>query len=150
MERGDGLISHEDLAAYRPVWRDPIEKEYRGFPIIAMPPASSGGVAIVEALNILETFGSLPAFDRNTELFDPAFCDPPIERLTSKAYARELRQTIDLERATPSAPSRSHRRGPHYALQRSRRRWQRRSDDHDAERRRGLGRRRQGRRFLLE
>ena len=122
MERGDGLISHEDLAGYRPVWREPIEAEYRGFQVIAMPPASSGGVAMIEALNILATYDSLPPFhgatykhlvaealrrafiDRNTELCDPAFCDPPIERLTSKAYARELRQTIDSQRATPSPP----------------------------------------------
>ena len=122
MERGDGLISHEDLAAYRPVWRDPIETEYRGFAVLAMPPASSGGVAMIEALNILATYDSLPDFhganykhllaealrrafiDRNTELCDPAFCDPPIERLTSEEYARELRRTIDPERATPSPP----------------------------------------------
>lgn len=122
MERGKGLISYEDLATYRPVWRKPIEAEYRGFPVISMPPASSGGVAIVEALNVLETYDSLPAFhsatykhlltevlrrvfvDRNTELCDLDFCDPPIERLTSGAYARELRETIDPNRATPSPP----------------------------------------------
>lgn len=122
MERGGGLVTHEDLASYRPVWRQPIEAEYRGFPVISMPPASSGGVAIVEALNVLETYDSLPAFhgaaykhvlaealrrafvDRNTELCDPDFCDPPIERLTSDAYAGELRRTIDPDRATPSPP----------------------------------------------
>ncbi len=121
MERGDGLISREDLAAYRPLWRDPVEINYRGYTIYSMPPASSGGVTMGEILNIMEGFGPLPPFgstalmhreaeamrraftDRNTYLGDPDFVRNPIDRLLSKEYAARLRKEIG-ERAsvTPS------------------------------------------------
>jgi gamma-glutamyltranspeptidase / glutathione hydrolase len=117
MERGGGLISREDLAAYRPIWRDPIAISYRGYTIYSMPPASSGGVTMGEILNIMEGFAPLPPFgstalmhreaeamrraftDRNTYLGDPAFVRNPIERLLSKDYAAELRKEIG-ERAS--------------------------------------------------
>lgn len=120
MRRGGGIITREDLARYRPIVREPLRGTYRGYSLIMMPLPSSGGTAMIEALNILETFDSLPPFhstqynhllaesfrrvfvDRNTKLCDPAFCDPPVARLTSKAYARELRQNIDLRRASTS------------------------------------------------
>ena len=89
MDRGGGLISLADLAAYRAVWRDPIKIEYRGYTIYSMPPASSGGVTLALILNIMEGYGALPlrlaallhreaeamrrAFtDRNIYLGDPA------------------------------------------------------------------------------
>jgi gamma-glutamyltranspeptidase/glutathione hydrolase len=120
MQRMHGLITKEDLARYVPEWRDPIRGSYRGDTILAMPPSSSGGVSTMESLNILETWPALPPFgstmyahdvaeafrrafiDRNTLLGDPAFVHAPIDRLTSKAYARAMRDSIFDDRATPS------------------------------------------------
>ena len=119
-----GLITRQDLAAYRAVRRTPITGTYRGYDIISMPPISSGGTALIQMLNILEGYdlaatGSGSAAtthllieamrrayaDRAQYLGDPAF-NPrmPIDRLTSKAYAGELRLTISLERASVSSP----------------------------------------------
>jgi gamma-glutamyltranspeptidase/glutathione hydrolase len=112
MERGAGLISKQDLAGYRALWRDPVEISYRGYTIYSMPPASSGGVTMGEILNIMEGFGPLPSFgsaalmhreaeamrraftDRNTYLGDPGFVRNPLDRLLSKQYAARLRQEI--------------------------------------------------------
>ena len=119
MERGGGLISHDDRAAYRAVWREPITLRYRGRTIYSMPPASSGGVTMGEILNIMEGYDPLPPFgspallhreaeamrraftDRNRYLGDPAFVENPVERLLSKEYAAQLRTQIG-ERATPT------------------------------------------------
>jgi gamma-glutamyltranspeptidase / glutathione hydrolase len=119
MERGGGLISHEDLANYRAIWREPIAIHYRGYTIYSMPPASSGGVTMGEILNIMEGYDPLPPFgspglvhleaeamrraftDRNTWLGDPAFVQNPTDRLLSKSYAADLRKGIG-ERATPT------------------------------------------------
>ena len=125
MEAGDGLITRDDLLAYRAVVREPIRGEYRGFEILSMPPPSSGGTVLVEMLNILEGydlarngFGSAANIhlmaeamrraysDRALHLGDPDFNPAiPVARLTSKAYADELRATIDAERASVSSPS---------------------------------------------
>jgi gamma-glutamyltranspeptidase/glutathione hydrolase len=120
MERGSGLISHEDLAAYEAIWREPVELTYREHTVFSMPPSSSGGVTMGQILNILEGYEPLPPFgstaqvhlvaeamrraftDRNHYLGDPAFVEMPIDRLLSKSYADELRRTIDRNRATPS------------------------------------------------
>jgi gamma-glutamyltranspeptidase / glutathione hydrolase len=119
MERGRGLISHEDLAAYRALWRDPITIRYRGHTIYSMPPASSGGTTMGEIFNIMEGYDPLPPFgspalvhleaeamrraftDRNMYLGDPAFVRNPVERLLSKTYAAELRKGIG-DHATPT------------------------------------------------
>lgn len=121
MRRGGGIITKADLAAYRPVLREPLRTTYRGHTLYTMPPSSSGGVTISETLNILETYPRLPAFgsaayahllgsayqrafiDRNNKIGDPAFVRVPLDTLTSKAYARALRATIDPARATPTA-----------------------------------------------
>src|SRR2546425_569637 len=123
MERGGGLITHEDLARYRPKWRNPIRIAYRGYTIYTMPPPSGGGVTLAEILNVMEGYAPLPAFgsaalmhlqteamrrayiDRNRYLGDPDFVDMPLERLLSKSYAGELRAAIDAQRATPTPPS---------------------------------------------
>jgi gamma-glutamyltranspeptidase/glutathione hydrolase len=112
MERGGGLITHEDLLAYRAIWRDPVRIRYAGYTILSMPPASSGGVTMGEILNVMEGFRPLPPFgspalmhreaeamrraftDRNTLLGDPQFVQNPVEHLLSKGYAAQLRSQI--------------------------------------------------------
>ncbi|HEX6598515.1 MAG TPA: gamma-glutamyltransferase [Gemmatimonadaceae bacterium] len=124
MQRGGGLITEQDLAQYQAKERAPIRGSYHGFEIISMPPPSSGGVALVEMLNILEGYdlGAMghnsPRYvhyvaeamrraflDRARYLGDPDFTSAPLDRLTSKAYAAELRKTILPDRASPSAPT---------------------------------------------
>jgi len=122
MRGNGGLITEEDLERYEAVERAPIHGTYRGYDVYAMPPPSSGGVALVEMLNILEGFelgdiGLNSALylhllteamrrayaDRAMYLGDPDFNpDMPIDRLTSKAHAERLRGTIDLFRASES------------------------------------------------
>jgi gamma-glutamyltranspeptidase/glutathione hydrolase len=121
MERHGGLITREDLAAYKPVIREPIRGTYKDHTILSMPPPSSGGIHIVQILNILEGFelkslGHHSAAtlhrmaeamkyayaDRSKYLGDPDFVNIPVVGLTSKAYAAKLRQHIVLDRATPS------------------------------------------------
>jgi gamma-glutamyltranspeptidase/glutathione hydrolase len=120
MKRGGGIITKEDLARYKPEMRQPIASTYRGYHLLTMPPSSSGGVTITETLNILETYDNLPPFgsvgyahalasayqrafiDRNSKLADPAFAQVPLDKLTSKSYARELRKTIANDKATPT------------------------------------------------
>jgi len=119
MQRSGGLISKEDLARYRPVWRQPIRSSYRGYSLISMPPSSSGGTTITEMLNILEAYSEPAKFgsadeihavtsasqrafiDRNAKLGDPSFVKVPAE-LTSKTYARAIAKTISRHRADPT------------------------------------------------
>ena len=121
MKRDGGIITKEDLAKYRPVWREPVVSTYRGYTLYTMPPSSSGGVTVTETLNILEGFPTLPPFgsaeyehilgsayqrafiDRNEKLADPAFVAVPMKQLTDKEYANKLRATIGRDRATPTA-----------------------------------------------
>ena len=121
MEENSGLITLEDLAAYEPMEREPIRGTYRGYEIISMGPPSSGGVALVEMLNILENFdlaahgSDSPAavhlmieamrqayLDRATHLGDMDFVDVPIARLTSKDYASERAAAISGDEARSS------------------------------------------------
>ncbi|MCC7008407.1 MAG: gamma-glutamyltransferase [Acidobacteria bacterium] len=125
MQRQGGLITQDDLRAYRALVRPVLRGAYRGYDVLTMPPVSSGGVAIIEMLNVLEGYdlarmgaGSAQAVhliaesmrrafaDRAAELGDPAF-NPvmPMARLVSKEYARGLRRTIDPLRASVSSPS---------------------------------------------
>jgi gamma-glutamyltranspeptidase/glutathione hydrolase len=123
MAANGGLISKKDLAAYQAKVRAPIRGKYKGFEIIGMAPPSSGGVGMVEMLNILENFdlaksGPLSAqsihyhieamrrayLDRARYLGDPDFVkNMPLERLTSKSYAKSLAKTIDPNHASSSA-----------------------------------------------
>jgi gamma-glutamyltranspeptidase/glutathione hydrolase len=118
MTRGGGIITRDDLARYTPVWRTPIRTRFRQYGLLAMPPSSSGGVTMAEALNILAHDPVLPAYgstawfhlvgsayqrafiDRNAKLGDPAFVPVPLAQLVSPAYAGRLRATIDPLRAT--------------------------------------------------
>jgi gamma-glutamyltranspeptidase/glutathione hydrolase len=120
-----GIITREDLKNYVAKRRAPVTGTYRGYDIISMPPISSGGVALVEMLNVLEGYdlasmgpGSAAAVhliaesmkrayaDRARYLGDPDFNpDMPIARLTSKEYAAELRKTISADRAARPSPS---------------------------------------------
>ena len=121
-----GLITQGDLKNYRAKRREPIRGTYRDCEIISMPPPSSGGVALVEMLNVLEGFnlrrngaGSVTNVhliaetmrrtfaDRARFLGDPDFNrDMPIQELTSKSYALTLRTTISPARASVSSPTR--------------------------------------------
>jgi gamma-glutamyltranspeptidase/glutathione hydrolase len=121
MKRIGGLITKEDLARYRPVWRTPIRSSYRGYSFVAMPPSSSGGTTVTEILNILEAYGPAARFgsaaevhavasasqrafvDRNSKLGDPAFVKVPLETLTSKTYARSLAAAISRDHADPTS-----------------------------------------------
>jgi gamma-glutamyltranspeptidase/glutathione hydrolase len=120
MKHDGGIITKQDLAAYKPEWREPIVGKYRGYTLYTMPPSSSGGVTSIEILNQLETWKTLPPFnsaeykhllaetfqrafiDRNTKLGDPAFVSNPLAHLTDKTYAKQLVSTISPDRATPS------------------------------------------------
>jgi len=115
-----GIMTLDDLKSYRPVIRAPVRGTYRGYDIISMPQPSSGGVVLLEILNILEGFpmhdmkqGSAPSLhvmieamkrayaDRARYLGDPAFVKAPIATLISKDYAAKQRASIDLDHATP-------------------------------------------------
>ena len=141
MERGGGLVDRDSLAAYEPVVRPALRGSYRGYDIATMPP-SSGGVHILQMLNILEQFpvaemgaGSadsvhlltevarLAFADRSKHLADPDFYPVPVNWLASKKYAAELAESIDMQRARPSsevapgvAPPREGLETTHYSV----------------------------------
>jgi gamma-glutamyltranspeptidase/glutathione hydrolase len=115
-----GLVTRDDLAAYRALRRPPVHTTFRGFDVYGMGPSASGGVVLAEMLNTLEGFdlkadGPRSArtlhrvteamrrayFVRATRLADPDFVTIPVAELTSKPFARDLARTI-AERATPS------------------------------------------------
>ena len=120
-----GLITREDMKNYVAKKRVPVKGTYRGHEVISMPPISSGGVALIQMLNILEGYelakmgmGSADVVhlmaeamrrayaDRARYMGDPEFNpDIPVVRLTSKDYATELRKTIDPARASKSSPT---------------------------------------------
>ena len=121
MESGGGLITAQDLADYRVVERQPVRGTYKDFEIVSTPPPSSGGVHIVQMLNILEGYDlqamghnsaayihhltesmKLAYADRSLYLADPDFVDVPVTQLVDKAYAEQQRQRIDSNVATPS------------------------------------------------
>ncbi len=115
-----GIMTSDDLKSYQAVIRTPVRGTYRGYDIVSMPQPSSGGVVLLETLNILEGFpmhdmkqGSAPSLhvmieamkrayaDRARYLGDPAFIKAPVATLISKDYAAKQRAGIDLDRATP-------------------------------------------------
>ncbi|EIV7687047.1 gamma-glutamyltransferase [Salmonella enterica] len=132
MQQNRGLITTDDLAAYQAVERTPVSGEYRGYQIFSMPPPSSGGIHIVQILNILENFdmnkyefGSADAIqimaeaekyayaDRSEYLGDPDFVNVPWQALTSKAYAKSIAGQIDINKAKPSSEIRPGKLAPY-------------------------------------
>jgi gamma-glutamyltranspeptidase / glutathione hydrolase len=121
IHKGGGLVTAADLAAYEVKEREPIRGSYRGYDIISAPPPSSGGVALIEILNILEGFdlaklGNRSAdaihltseafrrafYDRTDFLGDPDFAKVPVAQLIDKKYAAAWRDSIDLNHASPN------------------------------------------------
>lgn len=121
MKASRGIISAEDLKNYRSVWRKPLGGKYRGYDVVGMPPPSSGGVALLQLLGIME-HTNLSAFgfhspqavhqmieaerrvyaDRATHLGDPDYFKVPIERLLDSIYLFRRFQSIDTSKATKS------------------------------------------------
>ena len=116
-----GIDHLDDLKNYRAVVRAPVRGTYRGYEIVSMPPPSSGGVHLIQMLNLLETWPlgelghnsaatihrlaeamKLAYADRSEYLGDPDFVKVPVAGLTSKTYARELAARIDPNRARPA------------------------------------------------
>jgi len=119
-----GRMTRLDLEKYQPMLREPVRGTYRGYDIVSMPPPSSGGVHLVEMLNVLEGFHDFSAptaanlhlmietmklayADRAEYLGDSDAVDVPVERLTAKSYAAELRAGIDPHKARPAADIRA-------------------------------------------
>lgn len=121
MERGGGLMTRADLEAYRVVEREPVRGSYRGYEVVSMPPPSSGGVHLVQMLNMLEGWPltemehNSAAYlhylveamrrayaDRSQYLGDPDFHEVPVAELIDKSYANRLRNAVS-DRATPSS-----------------------------------------------
>ena len=121
MQRGGGLISHKDLESYEAVMREPLRGTYRGYEILSMPPPSSGGIALLQLISILEKYdmqsygwNSAKAThvyveamrrvfaDRAEFLGDPDFYKVPVSWMLSKKYSDERRATIDTTKASAS------------------------------------------------
>ncbi|MBD2610334.1 gamma-glutamyltransferase [Nostoc punctiforme FACHB-252] len=121
MTKNGGLITLEDLKAYKPIWRYPVCGNFRKAQICSMPPPSSGGVHLLEILNIigdtdLKSLGwhhpdaihliveamKIAYSDRSQYLGDPDFVKVPVQELISPAYAKKRRQEINMDRARPS------------------------------------------------
>ena len=121
MQRGGGLVSHEDLENYRPRERAPVVGSYRGYEIVSMPPPSSGGTILIQMLNMMEPLDVAElglmssnyvhnvaevmkrAFaDRAEYMGDPDFVEVPARGLTRKSYALSRRANISQERTLPA------------------------------------------------
>lgn len=136
MQKNGGLMTKEDLAGYKAVERTPISGDYRGYQVFSMPPPSSGGIHIVQILNILENFdmkqygfGSADAMqvmaeaekqayaDRSEYLGDPDFVKVPWQALTNKDYAKSIAERIDINKAKPSSEIRPGKLAPYESNQ---------------------------------
>ncbi|HEY0788453.1 MAG TPA: gamma-glutamyltransferase [Thermoanaerobaculia bacterium] len=121
MARNGGIITARDLAEYEPTLREPLRGRYRGVEVLTMPPPSSGGIALLQMLGMLESydlasmgFGSADALhllaevmkrafaDRAKHLGDADFAKVPARGLVAREYVAKLGGTIDRSRATPS------------------------------------------------
>jgi gamma-glutamyltranspeptidase/glutathione hydrolase len=121
MAQNNGIVSLEDLRRYRPIWREPLCGPFRQAQVCSMPPPSSGGVHLLQILNLigdadLKSMGwhspdalqlmasamQIAYADRATYLGDPAFVKVPVAALISPAYAQLRRPEINLQQARPS------------------------------------------------
>ncbi|MBC1219026.1 gamma-glutamyltransferase [Nostoc sp. UCD121] len=121
MVKNGGLITLEDLKAYKPIWRTPICGNFRKAKVCSMPPPSSGGVHLLQILNIigdtdLKSLGwhhpdaihlmveamKIAYADRSEYLGDPDFVKVPVQELLTSAYAKQRRQEINMQVARPS------------------------------------------------
>ncbi len=121
IRKNGGIITDQDLMNYETTESDPVWGTYRGYDVASMPPPSSGGVHVIQMLNILEEYPisflghnsaetihlmaesmRLAYADRSEHLGDPAFWEVPVEGLVSKAYADKLRSQIDRYQANNS------------------------------------------------
>ena len=122
MKKNGGLITENDLKNYTPKWRKPLISDYRNNKIITMGPPSSGGVHIIQMLNILENYDlkqighnttdyinllaevmKYAYADRSKHLGDPDFFDVPISEITNKKYAKSIKNKIKIGKSTPSS-----------------------------------------------
>lgn len=119
MRETGGFITADDLAGYKTEWRAPVHGSYRGYDLIGPPPPCSGGVHVIQMLNLMERydiagsgFGTpetlhlvlealkIAASDRRAATADPAFVNVPVAKLISKAYADQRRAEISMDRAS--------------------------------------------------
>lgn len=122
LKKNGGILALEDLKNYKPVWREPLIGSYRNRLVITMPPPSSGGVALLQMLQVLEEYQlnliphNSPTYlhllaetmkhvfsDRAKYLGDPAFVQIPVDKLTSKGYAIWIRNRISPAKTHPSS-----------------------------------------------
>ena len=122
MKENGGLITKQDLLDYKSVWREPIKGSYRGKTIVTMPPPSSGGIHLIQMLNILENFElsnyehnsyqyvsllsetmKYAYADRSKYLGDPDFFEVPISEITAKEYAKTISSSIKELGVLPSS-----------------------------------------------
>ena len=120
-EKNDGLITFDDLENYKSKWRKPLIHKYKNFEVITMPPPSSGGLHLIQMLNILENFSlksmkhNSPSYvlllnevmkyayaDRSQYLGDPDYVDVPVNKLISKGYAESISKKITIDSVTQS------------------------------------------------
>ena len=122
VQNAGGVMSLTDLANYKVIERQPVRGQYRGYEVVSMPPPSSGGIHIIEMLNVLEQFpidklGHNTAdtlhlmaetmkyayADRSKFLGDPDFVDVPVKQLINKEYAKSIASKISINKTTPSS-----------------------------------------------
>lgn len=121
MNRGKGLITHDDLKNYKSVWRQPVVGHYKNYKVISMPPPSSGGICLLQLLESVEPFPvnkwgfNSPTTvhlmveaerrvyaDRSEYMGDPDFYKVPVSQLIDEQYVLDRMSTFDDEKATPS------------------------------------------------
>ena len=121
MKQNGGLITKKDLKNYRPIWRETLQGTFNEFEIVSMGPPSSGGIHVIQMLNILENYDLMkmghnsPTYtalltesmkyayaDRSKYLGDPQFYDVPVQSLISKEYAKNIHKKIKLNQITSS------------------------------------------------
>lgn len=119
IRRGGGGLRARDLAKYRPLWREPVQRTYRGYEVFSIPPPSGGGIQILQMLALLEPFGLLPEnagsaatchlqaeamrisfAERAASMADPDFHHVPVEELLSADRLEQCRNLIDPRKAT--------------------------------------------------